>query len=522
MRTLLNDVRYAVRTLARQPGFAAVAVLTLALGIGANTAIFSVIDAALLRSLPYREPARLVHLWETKRSRDFERREASYPDFLDWRAQGAEVFEGLAGYTGRPVTLADAGEATRARGAAVTANFFDLLGVNAAAGRTFVGGEDGLEARRVAVLSHGLWRRRFGGERSAVGREVTLDGQAYTVVGVLPAGFDFALLGDTEVWTPLAPTPDVASRRYLHWLKAVGRLKPGASLEAAQAHLATVASRVERDDPGAHAGVGLKVVPLQEEFVGPVRPVLFVLLGAVGFVLLIACTNVANLLLARSAARQKEVAIRAALGASRWRVVRQLLTESVLLALAGGAAGLVLALWGVDLLVALIPAAQLSQMPYLRSLSLSRDVLLFACGLSLLTGVLFGLTPALSASRTDLRGALKEGGRGGTVSRGGRRLRDLLVVGEVALALVLLVGAGLLMKSLVTMLRVDPGFDTRNLLTMRVALPPARYDEDAKAARFYEEALRRVSSVPGVRGAALTSNLPLAGEGGTGTPQVVG
>jgi putative ABC transport system permease protein len=521
MRTLLKDVRYATRTLSRQPGFTAVAVLTLALGIGANTAIFSVIDAALLRSLPYREPGRLVHLWETKRNRDFEQREASYPDFLDWRAQGGEVFEGLAGYTPRAFTLADAGAATRSRGAAVTANFFDVLGVNAAAGRTFVEGEDGLEAKRVAVVSHGLWQRRFGGERSTVGREVTLDGQAYTVVGVLPADFNFALLGDTEVWTPLALTPAVATRRYQHWLKVVGRLRQGASLEGAQAHLATVASRVEQDDPGAHAGVGLRAVQLQEEFVGPVRPVLFVLLGAVGFVLLIACTNVANLLLARAAARQKEVAIRAALGASRWRVVRQLLTESVLLSVAGGAAGLMLALWGVDLLVAAIPAAQLSQMPYLQSLSLNRDVLLFACGLSLLTGVLFGLTPALSASRTDLQGALKEGGRS-TVSRGSRRLRDLLVVAEVALALVLLVGAGLLMKSLVLMLQVDPGFDTRGLLTMRVALPPSRYSEDGKAARFYEEMLRRVSAVPGVRGAALTSNLPLAGDGGTGTPQVVG
>jgi putative ABC transport system permease protein len=521
MRTLLQDIRYAARTLSRQPGFALVAVLTLALGIGANTAIFSVIDAALLRSLPYRDPGRVVHLWETKRSRDFEQREASYPDFLDWRAQGAEVFEGLAGYTSRPFTLTDAGEATRARGAAVTANFFELLGVGAVAGRTFVEGEDGREAKRVAVISHGLWQRRFGGERSAVGREVTLDGEAYNVVGVLPAEFNFALLGDTEVWTPLAPTADVASRRYMHWLKVIGRLKQGASLEAAQAHLATIAARIERDDPGAHAGVGLRAVPLQEEFVGPVRPVLFVLLGAVGFVLLIACTNVANLLLARSAARQKEVAIRSALGASRWRVVRQLLTESVLLSVAGGAAGLVLALWGVDLLVALIPAGQLAQMPYLRSLSLNRDVLLFAMGLSLLTGVLFGLTPALSASRTDLQGALKEGGRS-TVSRGSRRLRDLLVVAEVALALMLLVGAGLLMKSLVLMLKVDPGFDTRGLLTMRVALPPSRYSEDAKAARFYEEMLRRVSTVPGVRGAALTSNLPLANEGGTGTPQIVG
>ncbi|MBV9924262.1 MAG: ABC transporter permease [Acidobacteria bacterium] len=521
MRMLLQDVRYGLRVLWQRPGFTAVVVLTLALGIGANTAIFSVIDAALLRSLPYKEPERLVHLWESKRSRDFEQREASYPDLLDWRAQGAEVFEGLAGYVRRPVTLTDAGEATRTRGAAVTANFFDVLGVKAAAGRTFVGGEDGVEGKPVVVLSHGFWQRRFGGKAEAVGREVTLDGQAYTVVGVLPAEFNFAPLNDAEVWMSLRPPADVAARRYQHWVKVVGRLRDGATLEAAQARLATVAARIERDDPGAHEGVTLRAVPLRDEFVGPVRPALFVLLGAVGFVLLIACTNVANLMLARSTARQREVAIRAALGASRWRVVRQLLTESVLLALAGGAAGLVLALWGVDLLVAAIPAAQLAQMPYLQSLSLNRDVTLFACALSLLTGVLFGLTPALSASRADLQVALREGGRG-NVSRGSRRLRDLLVVTEVALALVLLVGAGLLMKSLVLMLRVDPGFDTRGLLTMRVAIPPARYPEGDKAVRFYEETLRRVSAVPGVRGAALTSNLPLAGDGGTGSPQVVG
>jgi predicted permease len=521
MRTLLKDVRFAARGLWKRPGFTAVAVVTLALGIGANTAIFTVIDAALLRSLPYRDPARLVHLWETKRSRDFERREASYPDFLDWRAQSADVFEGVAGYAPRQFTLALEGEAARARGATVTANFFDLLGVRAEAGRTFVAGEDEPGAAPAAVLGHGLWLRRFGGDRAVVGRKVALDGEPFTVVGVLPADFQFARLGETEVWTSLAVSPQVASRRYMHWLQVVARLKEGVDTEAAGAALSAVAARIESEDPGAHAGVGLRVVGLQEEFVGPVRPVLLVLLGAVGFVLLIACTNVANLLLARSASRRREMAIRAALGASRWRVVRQLLTESVLLSMAGGAAGLVLALWGVDLLVAAIPPAQLAQMPYLRGLSLDADVLLFAFGLSLLTGVLFGLTPALASTRTDLQESLKEGGRS-SGSRASARLRDLLVVSEVALALVLLVGAGLLLKSLAVMLKVDPGFDARGLLTMRVALPPARYAEDAQAARFYEELLRRVSQLPGVRGAAATSNLPLAGDGGTGTPQVFG
>jgi predicted permease len=521
MNSLLKDVRFGVRSLVKRPGFALVAIVTLALGIGANTAIFSVIDATLLRSLPYAEPSRLVHLWETKRSRDFELREASYPDFQDWRAQSAGVFEGVAGYARRQFTLYAEGDAVRVNGAAVTANFFDLLGVRAEAGRAFVNGEDSPEAQRAAVISHGLWQRRFGGDRSVVGRTVALDGESYTIVGVLPAEFEFAKLGGTEVWTPLQPTPEVASRRYMHWLHAIARLRPGVDITAAQAQMDAVASRIEGEDPSAHAGTGLRVVPLQEEIVGPVRPVLILLLGAVGFVLLIACTNVANLLLARSTARRREIAIRSALGASRWRIARQLLTESVLLSLAGGAAGLVLALWGVDLLVAAIPAAQLAQMPYLRNLSLNSDVLLFALGLSLATGILFGLTPALAASRADLREAMKEGGRA-SVSRGPRRLRDILVVAEVALALVLLVGAGLLMKSLTAMLRVDPGFDARNLLTMRVALPAARYADDASSARFYAELLRRVAAVPGVRGAAETSNLPLAAEGGTGTPIVVG
>ncbi|HWS54264.1 MAG TPA: ABC transporter permease [Pyrinomonadaceae bacterium] len=524
MKTLWQDLRYAVRVMLKQPGFTAVAVVTLALGIGANTAIFSVVDAALLRSLPYREPERLVHLWEAKQNRDFERREASYPDFLDWRAQTGEVFEGVAGYVNRGYTLTGGDAPERVAGAAVTSNFFDLLGVRPAHGRALLEGEDQPGAAAVVLLGHGLWQRRFGGDPAVVGRQITLSGESYTVVGVLAADFNFARVGNAELWTGLRPTPNFTTPRYMHWLNVVARLRPGVGPEAAGARLAAVGQAIAAEDPRAHENTALVAVPLHEEVVGQVKPVLLAMLVAVGLVLLIACANVANLLLARGAARRKEVAIRVALGASRWRLVRQLLTESVLLAAAGGALGLVVALWGVDLLVAAIPQAQLARMPYLGQLALDPGVLLFTAALSVATGVLFGLMPALDASRADLQEAMKEGGRSsGTKSAG--RLRGALVVSEIAVALVLLVGAGLLVKSLLRMLSVDPGFRTENLLTMRVNLTPQRFADDADGTRraaFFEELVRRAGALPGVEGAAAVSNLPLSGDGGTGTPSVVG
>ena len=524
MKTLWQDLRYAGRVLLKQPGFTLVAVVTLALGIGANTAIFTVVDAALLRSLPYREPERLVHLWEAKQNRDFDRSEASYPDFLDWRAQTGEVFEGVAGYTGRPFTLTGGETPERLAGAAVTANFFDVLGVRARHGRTFLADEDKPESAPAVVLGHGLWQRRFGGDPKVVGSQVTLSGDSYTVVGVLPPDFSFAPAGSSELWTALHPLPFQTSRRYMHWLNVVARLKPETSLDAARGRLAATGRAIAAADPGSHAGTSVVAVPLHEEVVGAVRPVLVALLAAVGLVLLIACVNVANLLLARGAARRKEVAIRVALGASRWRLVRQLLTESVLLSAAGGALGLVIALWGVDLLVAGIPSAQLAQMPYLRQLALNPGVLLFTAALSLLTGLVFGLMPALDASRADLQEAMKEGGRS-SGSKAAGRLRGALVVSEVALALVLLVGAGLLVKSLLRMLSVDPGFRTANLLTVQISLSPQRFADDSdgsRSAAFFEELLRRTESLPGVEGAAAVSNLPLSGDGGTGRPTVVG
>ncbi len=522
MRSLLQDLQYGVRVLLRQPGFALVAVLTLALGVGANTAIFTVVDAALLRSLPYAEPERLVHLWETKPQADFGEREASYPDYLDWREGGGEVFEAIGGYTEGSFTLTAEGQSPeRVNGAGVTASFFDVLGVKTAAGRAFNAEDESPSAERAAMLSHGLWRRRFGGDSNVIGKAVTLNGTGFNVVGVLPADFSFAKVGEADVWVLQRPTPMQRERRYFHWLQVVARLRKGVEFEAAQNRLTAVGARIAGEDPSAHAGTSVRLVPLQEEFVGGLKPILFVLLGAVGFVLLISCVNVANLLLARSTARKKEIAIRVALGASRWRLVRQLLTESTVLALLGGGLGLVLALWGVDLLVAAIPPAQLAMMPYLRELSLNGGVLVFTCALSILTGVLFGLTPALEATKTDLQESLKEGGRA-SGTKGAKGLRGFLVVSEVALALVLLVGAGLMLKSLLRMLSVDPGFRTENLLTLKLTLPSVRYGDDSKAAGFYEQLLGRVENLPGVRGAAAVSNLPLSGDGGTGTPQVVG
>jgi putative ABC transport system permease protein len=519
VNTLLKDVRYALRVLWKSPGFTLAAVVSLALGIGANTAIFTVIDATLLRALPYRESDQLVHLWETKPQESFAKREASYPDYLDW--QKCEAFSGVAGYSSNSYTLTQGDAPERIAGARVTSNFFGVLGVEPLVGRTFAEGEDSPGTSRVAVLGYGLWQRRFGGDRSVVGKQIALGGESYTIVGVLPAQFSFVKVGTAEVWTPVVPTAAQRTQRFYHWLNIVARLKPGVSLEGARSQLAAIAERITQDDPKAHAGTSAAVVPLHEELSGAIKPVLYTLLAAVLLVLLIACANVANLLLARSTARHREFAIRAALGASRWRIVRQLLVEGLLLALVGGGLGVVLALWGVDLLVAAIPPARRVMLPNLQDISLNTTVLGFACGLSILTGVLFSLLPSLQASRHALSEGLKEGGRSiGT--RATARLRGALVVAEVALAVVMLVGAGLLVKSLTRMLAVDPGFKSENLLTGRLTLPGARYSDADKIAAFHRELLRRVETLPGVKGAATTSNVPLTGEGGTGTPRIVG
>ena len=505
MNKLIQDLRYGVRTLLKRPGFSAVAVVTLALGIGASTVIFTVVDAALLRGLPYKQPDRLYHLWERTARQDFSKREFSYPDYQDY--QQNTVFESLAAYTGGGAILSGSGEPERVGAPRVSANFFNVLGVDPLLGRTFQAGEDVPNGPRVTVLSYGLWQRRFGGNPGVIGQSVTINGDSYTVVGVLPASFQFALR-NADLVVPYQPTQNQLTRRFMHGTNLIGRLKPDVTPEQANAEVNVIASRIEQQFNDSHAGTTARVVPLQEEVIGTVRPILFVLLAAVGFVLLIACANVASLLLTRSLSRQKEVAIRAALGANRWRVMRQLLTEALLLSLAGGAVGLLIAYWGVPALVATLPQNQLNALPFLKTVHINLGILGFSFGLSLLTGIVFGIVPALQSSRLDLNEVLKEGGRHASAGTG-QRLRSALVVSEIALAVVLLVGAGLMMKSLLRLLETNVGFKTENLLTMGVVLPAAKYQDPNQLAGFHTQLDQRVRSLPGVAGVGTVDILPL-------------
>ncbi|MBA3256408.1 MAG: ABC transporter permease [Pyrinomonadaceae bacterium] len=507
MHKLLQDLHYAVRTLLKKPGFSLIAVITLALGIGSSTAIFTVVDAALLRGLPYKSPEQLYHLWERRPQQEFSQREFSYPDYQDY--QQNQVFEGIAAYTGGGGILSGRGEPERVLSPSATANFFSVLGVEPLLGRTFQPGEDKPGAPRVTVLTYGMWQRRFGGDTGIVGQPLTINGESYTVIGVLPASFQFALRS-ADLWRPYQPTEAQLTRRFMHGTNVIGRLKPGVNVEQAQTELSVIAKRIEQEHNQSHAGTGIRLVPLQEQFVGNVRPILLVLLAAVGFVLLIACANVDSLLLTRSLSRQKEVAIRSALGANRWRVIRQMLTESVLLSLAGGVAGLLMANWGVDALVAALPESQLNSLPFLKSLHIDARILGFSFGLSLLTGIVFGLAPALQSSRLDLNEVLKEGGR--TTAGGARhRLRSAFVMTEIALAVVLLVGAGLMMKSLLRLLQTNVGFNPQNVLTMTVALPPGKYREPTALVSFHQQLNERVRALPGVSSAGTVNILPLQG-----------
>jgi putative ABC transport system permease protein len=510
METLWRDLRFAARTLLKKPGFTFVLVLALALGIGANTAIFSVVNAVLLRPLPYKDAERLVWIWETNPRNDIEHEPTSPPNYNDWKT-GNQSFEEMAGFVNTRLTLTDHGEPERYDAAYVTAGFFEVLGVPSAVGRTFTPDEDKPNGPRVIVLSHGLWQRRFGGDPKIIGQAITVNGNPYTVVGVMPANFKHPrpeANRNAEMWVPLQVDYAKAGRRG-DYLGVIARLKPNVAIEQARAEMTTIAAQLEQQYPDTNTGWSTITVPLHERFVGDVRPVLIVLLGAVCFLLLIACANVANLLLAHAAARQREMAIRTALGARRGRIIRQLLTESLLLAVVGGTLGLLLAVWGIEALVALSPG----NIPRLNEVNLDARVLLFTFGVSVVTGVLFGLFPALQAANPNLNETLKEGGRGAAEGARGGRARRILVVAEVALALVPLVGAGLMAKSFMRLQDVDPGFNPERVLTVEIYLPGTTYKEGPQATAFYRELLTKVQNLPGVEAAGAIDTLPLSGGG---------
>jgi putative ABC transport system permease protein len=501
MNLLAQDLRHSARMLLKAPGFTFVAVMTLALGIGANSAIFSVVNAVLLRPLPFKDPNRLVAVWENNLKQGQDHQAVGGANFTDWKSQN-QAFESLAAYFNWNYNLTGGDEPQRLNAVVVSGEFFQTLGVEAAAGRALAPADDRDGKDNVIVLSHALWQSRFGASREIIGQTVMLNGRGHTVVGVMPPGFGFPD-ERVEIWRPMAMSAEQAQNRQGKWLSVIGRLKPGVSIGQAGAEMSALARRLEQAYADANAGWGVHLVPLHEEVVGKVSGFLLILLGAVGFVLLIACANIANLLLARAASRQKEMAIRAALGASRRRLVSQLLTESLLLAAMGGVVGLLIALWGSDALIALSPAG----IPRLKEAAIDLRVLGFTLLLALLTTLIAGLAPAWQASKPDLNEALKEEARGAAGSSG-RRFRSLLVVAEVAVSVVLLVGAGLMIKSFIRLQRVDAGFDPHNLLTMEVTLPPARYGQNQQQIAFFQEALERVKTLPGVQSAGAVQDLP--------------
>ncbi|HEX8281728.1 MAG TPA: ABC transporter permease [Chthoniobacterales bacterium] len=513
MSTLLQDVRYGLRMLLKHKSFTAVAMLALALGIGANTAIFSLVNGVLLRPLPFPEAERIVLFEGNNPPQGITESNISYPDFVEWSKETNLFASTAAFYTASANLGANGAEPERVARAGVTPSFFSVLRVQPVLGRAFVGDDDQPKIQSVAIISHGLWKRRFGGDPAVIGKRVLINARPTEIIGVMAAGFE--LPEQTQIWMPAGIDPAEETRDNRS-ISAIARLAPGVPLQQAQSRISAINAQLATTFPETNKGWDAHLTVLQERLVREVRPSLIALLGAVGFVLLIACANVANLLLARSAARQKEIAIRAAMGASRARVVRQMLTESVLLSAIGGLAGLLLSVWLTDVLVSILPegAARLEQV------AIDYRVLAFAVGLSALTGIVFGITPALHASKLDLSGSLKEGGRTG---EGHRRTsaRSLLLIGEVALSLVLLVGAGLLVKSFLRLQEVRPGFNPQHVLVASVSLPAMQYKENAQRAEFYRQLMQRLSEVPGVEAAGGGINLPLgASNYGIGRPFV--
>jgi putative ABC transport system permease protein len=509
MNTLLADIRFGMRMLLKSPMVTVVALVALTLGIGANTAIFSVVNGVLLRAFPYHEAERLVLVWEKSPRND--QNVINLGNLFDWKEQN-QVFTDMAVFFDRSFNLTGDGEPEEVTGQFGTTNLFSVLGSNPVLGRTFAD-DDGRDTQtRVVVISYALWQRRFGGDKNIVGRQISVNERASTIVGVMPATFGWHIQKGTQasrpadIWIPFQISNELRQRRG-RFASAVARLKPGVSMDQAQQEMTTIGARLSQQYPEFNTNWSVNVVPLRTQVTGAIRRPLFILLGAVGFVLLIACANVANLLLARASSRRKEIAVRAGLGATRRRIARQLLTESVMLSLTGGMLGVLVAWWGTKALVALSPPALID----LKNVTVSLPVLAFTLGLSLLTGIVFGLVPALEATRFDLHDSLKEGGKNIGGSAGGQRLRSLFVVTQVALALVLLVGAGLLLKSFNRLRSVDTGFDSKNLLAVRLNLLPGKYDTDQKRIDFFKRAVEQMKAIPGVESAGAINTPPFTG-----------
>jgi predicted permease len=515
MFAIWQDLRYAIRILAKSPGFALVAILTLALGIGGNTAIFSVVYVALLRPLPYSQPDRLITLSEVRDPAD-KYWDVSYPDILDWRQQ-SRAFASLAGFNPDGFVFRGQAAPQVLQAAQATPNFFATLGVKPILGRDFTTGDDVIAstdaaAPKVVLLTYKFWRAQFGGDPRVVGRGIQLDTSSVTIIGVLPRDFEFAPAGKAEVWVPLHIGSDMGGRRSLRWMRCLGRLAPGVSQQRAREEMDSITARLAIQYPSEDAAVHVVMIPLRERIVGQIEALLWILFGAVGFVLLIACANIANLLMVRANSRRREFAIRVALGAGRGRLVSQMLTESLLLSLAGGALGFIAAQWGTSALVAAIPEQLLSGMPLLQDARPNAIVVAFLCAVAVLTGILFGLAPLLQLSQHKVGDALKEETRASAGS-GHTRLRDVLVVGEIAFSIVLLAGAGLVLKSLSALLHRNPGFDTQNLLTFGVNLPDNSYPKKADGVRFEKQFRDRLSDTPGILAVAEISAVPLTDTG---------
>jgi putative ABC transport system permease protein len=503
---MLNDIQYGFRQLIQSPGFSFIAILTLALGIGGCTAIFSVVNTVLLRPLDYPDPARLVIMKETQLPQipEFS---VSPPNYLDWEKQ-TKSYEHIAAYGGASLNLTGEGEPQRLVGVKATAHYFDVYGVKPVLGRTFLAEEDAPGKNHVVVLGHPFWQRVFGGDGNVVGRQVQLNGEPYTVVGVAPSGFGSA--NKVDAWTPMAFTPDETNNdaRGGHYLSAIGRLKPDVTVAQAKAELELLAAQLAKQYPDSNKGWGILMSPLQDYAVRDVRGVLYTLLGAVGCVLLIACANIANLLLARATAHHREISIRAALGAGRARLVRQLLTESMLLALCGGTAGVLLARLGLNALLVLAP----TNLPRMTDIHLDMGVLIFSIGLSVATGLAFGIAPSWLAAHTDMNESLKQGSRGSTEGRTRGRLRNALVVIEVMFALMLLGGAGLLARSFIQLAHVDPGFNPENATVLRLNLPEKKFPLPEQQTAFASAIIDRMKTLPGVQAAGITHSMPLVGD----------